>query len=148
LNETKKYRYLIFGFFFIVFILSFIIGINIGRRRSDTKIAETQLIVDNLTATVRGLNETIRLTGIENGRLTAIYEQDKETIRELESTNKEFEITNKEIARLLGEQKRIVRELTGRNREIRDSSDTITNGLGRAIGEIEGIIADIQTRKD
>jgi len=148
LNVNKKYIYIFLGSLIVLCCLVFFGGFNTGRRRGDTEIAEAQLIVDRLGETITGLNETARLTDIENKRLTAIYEQDRETISDLERTNKELEDANKEVARLLSEQGRIVKELAEGNREIRDSSSSIGDGLGRAIEEVEGIIADIQARED
>jgi len=148
MNVSKTRANIILGILIVLCCFIFFGGIIIGRRKSDTKIAEAQLVIDNLGTAITGFNETVRLADIENKRLTAIYEKDRETIGKLEQTNKKLEDTNKEIARLLNEQGDIIKELTEGNREIRNTSSSIGEGLGRAIKEVNGIIADIQTRED
>jgi len=148
MNVSKTHTYIIFGVLIVLCCFIFFGGFNIGRRKSDTKIAEAQLVIDNLGTAITGFNETIRLADIENKRLRTIYEKDRETIGELEQTNKKLEDANKEIARLVSEQGDIIKKLTEGNREIRDTSSSIGEGLGRAIKEVNGIITDIQARKN
>jgi len=141
MNVSRTYTYIIFSAFIILFCLSLFAGIIIGRRRGNTEITESQLVIDRLGKTVTILNESISITRFKNERLRKLYETDKKTIGKLE-------ITNKEITRIISKQERIIKELTEGNRKIGITSGSIRNGLGYAIEEINSIIKDIQAREN
>ncbi len=148
MNDFKKWDWFFIGAFIIIFVLALLIGFFIGRGRNSYKIADAEATVNGLTDTVKELNETVSRANIENRKLRAIFNSDKETIGNLRAINITVNESNRKTTKLFEEQGQLINQLTIGNNIIRESGGTITEGLSEAIQAVDNLIKDIQSREN